>query len=556
MARDVFCSHAGGSWTELYTNVTLLAEVDLLRHIRAILGAGKYVLPPRLAPGFIHEATHHWCLHTSVGIALAFLRLRAIRCAYATVSGIRSFEHSQILGDISRADAAIECLSPLLEGLALFAEYDVTPRMNHTTKVSLPMWWTHFFFALHRTGTVAEGLQHTLLDLRSTPDMERRRRGVLASPCTGEDGGYLPGYLAVKQIWLSAIQDDPRFLDRDLFMMFLKEYIFGDMQLVKLLLQSEIEPGGMARAIARQLEHRITQFWEIDRSAALTKFVAGLQQGGPNHIACGAKVTKEAESLLQKEQEKVADGKDRSKWGALCFYDGVTMARRDLMRLGSVSASASIDAEGGLQLDAGGEPLITITLGDKIKFDPKKEVTLDLEISPTFDDLFVTVWQDLKMVGQSVMSLEDGTMRNNSEAFLYVGSRDDQSAYYKGNRGFLDEFVSPSDRERLREAVRENTIDFLSEVALGQTAGDDRARHWATMAKSGVLALMNDNNDQLRHLSRIGLMCSISSSREIVSEELGKLGISASDISAIADVGQAVGVPMVILADELILTIT
>jgi hypothetical protein len=498
------------------------------------------------------------------------LQLRAQRRAHATASKFRSFSYTDIAADVARLDIADVCLRPLSEGLALFAEFDVTPRMISTKKVSLPMWWTHHFFSLFGRDVVAKGLFETLSALRSSPEMERRRRGVLADECTGRGGGYLPGYLAVKQVWLMAIQNDARFIDRDLFMMFFKSLIFGDMELVTILLDSEIRADVATKQIVGHVLRRLASLWDLDLQAALNQFVTALHSGGPRiHgprtvIACDAAVTARAQELLRRHISEIESVPtptgDISDWDTLCFYDGLTMARRDLMRLGSVGATASI-RRGTVLLEAGGEPLLAMPAQPTARLRRSSNVVLDVEISPAFDDMLLSVWQDHRLLGQSIGAPSPDEKngreaRNNSQASIYLGSREDQAKHYDEAQHDLDLICEPKARQNLRADVREEFFDILSEIALGQTPIELRAERWREMAAGGILALLHGDNDKLRILSIVGLMSSISTNRAMVLEGLAKLGITEADVMAVSEAGQAVSVPLVVVQDDLLITVT
>lgn len=568
LAPGRFCSHSDRSWTDLYTNVTLFAEVDLLWHLRGIVSAGEYVLPPRLAPAFIHEATHHWCFYTSVGTALTLLFLRTRRRAHAARSGLQSFSCDEICPDVAKVEAAEECLRPLAEGLALFAEFDVTPRMIFTSKVSLPLWWTNHFFSTTGRELVAKGLSEMLTTLRSSPEMERRRRGVLADECTGKGGGYLPGYLAVKQMWLMAVEEDTRFIDRDLFMMFFKSLIFADMGLVTILLDSEISADVAAGKIVKRVERRLVSLWELDLTLELDRFITSLEPEGPSAsgpstiIACDADVTARAQELLRahlSEVELIPSGK-LSEWDMLCIYDGLTLSRRGLMRLGSVSATAAIRS-GTLSLAAGGEPLLAMPARPKARLIKSSSVLLDLEITPAFDDMIVSVRQGGRLLAQSAVagSVAEQSGRRaevHSQMNLYLDDRTDQITYYDRAQHDLDVMCDPKDRQNLRAEVREEFFDFLSEIALGRTPIRLRAPRWREMADEGILALLHGDNDKLHILSVVGLISSLSTSKSIVLEYLAKVNITEADVMAISEAGESMGVPLVIAQGDFLITAT
>jgi hypothetical protein len=560
-----FCSQDGRGWTDLYTNLVLFKDVELSRHLGAILAPERYRLPRELAPGFIHEATHHWCFNSTVGAALAALQLRAQRRLTALASGIRAFSPQAVGEDMLRVDVAEECLRPLSEGLALFAEFDVTPR-DSSPKVSLPMWWAHYFFSNFDRDDVNTGALEMLDSVRSSPAMERRRRGILIHDCTGNLGGYLPGYLAVKQMWLMAVNSDRRFWNRDLFLMFLKSFLFADMELTTILLDPD-RPGNSAERIVNHMESRLASLWKLDLTTALDDFIAALRLGGARTqgphllVAVDPSVAAKANQLLEAIIRETREFPSRppSKWEALCMRDGLTFARRDLMRLGSLDAIATV-RDGELFLEEGGEPLLTLDLRPGAAFPEPTNVEVDVEASPAFDNVIVFVWHDEKMVGQGFIRVpggegDAGETRNNTQADLYVGSRRDQDAYYSESRKRLDRLVPAEARQQARASVRAEFIDFLSELALGQTPIPLRAQVWKTMASDGIAALVNDTT-RIQQLSRIGLASSITSNRPLVLEQLATMGITEDDVRSVVAAGRAANVPFVLVQGDVLVTIT
>lgn len=563
-----FCSQDGRGWTDLYTNLVLFKDVDLSRHLGGILTPEKYRLPREIAPGFIHEATHHWCFHSTVGAALAALQLGAQRRGTATMAGFRDFPAQTLAEPMIRVDAAEECLRPLAEGLALFAEFDVTPG-DSVPKVSLPMWWAHYFFSNFHRDHVQTGILETLSSIRSTPAMERRRRGILAHDCTGNMGGYLPGYLAVKQMWLMAVDSERRFWNKDLFLMFLKSFLFADMKLATILLDPKPHKSSAdaARRIVHHIEDRLASFWKLDLPRETDKYLHELHRGGTRvhgaRLVIGAdpSLTKRANELLAEAIRETGDFPSgvHSTWESMCLRDGLTFARRDLMRLGSLDAIATTRDE-TLLLEEGGEGLLALERQPEVEFHEPTTVEVDVEAAPAFDNLIVFVWHDARLVGKAFITVpggegDDGETRDNVQTDLYIGSRRDQDEYYTESRKRLDTLVPADMRQRARRTIRAEFIDFLSEVALGQTPIPLRAQVWKSMASDGIAALVPDRV-RLEQLSRIGLASSITSSRKIALEMLAEMGITEDDVRSVMAAGEAAHVPFVLLQDPVLVTIT
>src|SRR6267143_4485558 len=105
----------GRSWTNPVTNSMFLAE---LASDQGLAGLLKLQLPPHSLQIFLHEVTHNWTFQSPVGGALALLRMRAERHAYACLAESKGGALG-VLEDLSRYQLASELLRPLTEGFAL-----------------------------------------------------------------------------------------------------------------------------------------------------------------------------------------------------------------------------------------------------------------------------------------------------------------------------------------------------------------------------------------------------------------------------------------------------
>src|SRR5712691_4525249 len=83
-------------------------------------------LPVHTLSTFIHEATHHWCFTSPLGMALMLLYLSAARRALHWAETDEA-GRTEAMNDLCTYQLVISILRPLNEGLAQFAEYDVLP---------------------------------------------------------------------------------------------------------------------------------------------------------------------------------------------------------------------------------------------------------------------------------------------------------------------------------------------------------------------------------------------------------------------------------------------
>lgn len=276
-----------GSTTDLITNLTIFPQVRLRTEISEMFRVGPS--PSRHLQSFLHEATHHWCFHSPVGAALSTLALNARIDAVRLVDA-RTPRRAEILERLTRTIAkqrtAQACLGPFVEGLALFAEFDATPRMRTRIR-STVMDQVAFYFgvpvpgttdddALVRLGDHAEGipdiqrqidrwLMLTLGKSRMTDACINRKANILVHPLEPRYG-YLLGYLFVKTLWDGLARRAPRMRNEtDLVLAFLRHHMFQDPRLVSALLAPDgpEQPFEIASSISRLVDERFDELTAV-----------------------------------------------------------------------------------------------------------------------------------------------------------------------------------------------------------------------------------------------------------------------------------------------------
>ena len=242
--EDLHCSLGDRhSYTDPVTNRVMISGVSLDRDLAGMLMLGKY--PQRLLPTFLHEMVHHWCFHSPVGSVLSYLQLRARRNSLLLLveSNHDSSDVEQsfdILLDLLRYEAAINLMRPLAEGMALFAEFDAEP--GESAAISTPLSFTYLsFHEIEPSKAPFEGLSALLARHRLSDDMRERKANLLVQPFSCVGGGYLPGYMLVKNLWLYMLRERKchRFWDRDLFLSYLQSFFYNDYEFIATLLSPE-----------------------------------------------------------------------------------------------------------------------------------------------------------------------------------------------------------------------------------------------------------------------------------------------------------------------------
>lgn len=244
---DIHCSLGDGrSFTDPVSNWTLISGVDLDRDLANMLQAGRY--PTHFLPEFLHEFLHHWCFHSPVGLALALLQLRARRGALLLAQDLSAFTTEAcvpIVEDVARYETAVTLLRPLTEGLALFAEFDAIPGNSRALSTAMAIAATSFTDLTSASAKETNGSLTALTKLlnarRLSTDFVNRKANLLVQPLRSQAGGYLPGYLTVKNVRHGLFHQtkSERLLDPDFYMMYLRSFFYEDFGLVATLLDPD-----------------------------------------------------------------------------------------------------------------------------------------------------------------------------------------------------------------------------------------------------------------------------------------------------------------------------
>jgi hypothetical protein len=294
--------NAGRSWTDAITNEVVLRGMDGMAYLKWF--AKRTTKIESVIPQFMHEFTHHWCFNSSVGRAIALLRMRA---AFSMLFKGTTGEDDAAL-DISKYTACTILLKPITEGLALFAECDTYPGQSKV--VSEAILGLQMCFGFPIAGE--RGQEITLLALlqgtRMTPDFLSDRKTRLYFKPFDIDDAYLPGYLCMKALNSRLKLRVPGFFDPDLFLSFVRTYVYEDCLLVEALLSDEKDELRAAEAVARRINSRFAELIEDEEL--------------PSHVECFEK--------------SIADGQQE-----VAMTDGIGISSEDRTRLGEKLAWAA-----------------------------------------------------------------------------------------------------------------------------------------------------------------------------------------------------------------------
>ncbi|MFL5845294.1 MAG: hypothetical protein ACJ762_11410 [Solirubrobacteraceae bacterium] len=198
-------------------------------------------VPIAALPALLHESSHHTCLVGSVGFTLCFLDRQARR-------QLSEGDRDSAVKSIMKIAITLEAYRPVLEGVALFTEFDVLA--GDSKIMSRPLWWA---LDLHVAGKLIgrgeldldsaweKELAYALMESRATLESTSRRLRVLSTSLR-DPGAYVLGYLFVKTWWRWVGREHSVFADADFTAFFLGEYFFNDFELAGMLLDADATP--------------------------------------------------------------------------------------------------------------------------------------------------------------------------------------------------------------------------------------------------------------------------------------------------------------------------
>ena len=247
-------------------------------------------LPRPFLSSFLHESTHFWCGASPLGMALAFLNMRAHRSVI-----LGKIDRKQIFHDVIVSEAARLLLKPLMEGMALFAEFDSFP--GNSEVVAPPNVWTgQLFMPLDETGPIDEDkaaewfsdrMLSTIIGYRASDEAHTRKLEILMQSFVDDRHFYLPGYLSVKTLFGVQASRTPHFYDRDFFLHFLRDWICRDWVLVTYLLDEVLSPTLACTLISERLQRRLWVMMTEDLSSEAALFERDIVSGeyGTNTVS-------------------------------------------------------------------------------------------------------------------------------------------------------------------------------------------------------------------------------------------------------------------------------
>lgn len=538
-------------------NLTAIMRLPLLRDEKDLhrLLAGKSPSYEHLM-SFMHEVTHHWCFRTGpVGSMMAYLESRAASSAYFAITGANPQQHQKATFDsIARSRGATQILRPLAEGLALFSEFDILS--GRDSKV-----YSQVFMAARSQfiNTSDSDLTKALQSGSMDPDefidksdramhillaQERtqaraidRKNNLLLQPIDPGFGGYLPGYLSVKDLYYRCARNTPVLLtEPDLFLCYIQQYIYSDPVLAAAL----IDPLADAREALSAFTNRLSARMILLPLTLTEESLEGLQRSSRENDLNGLMhFTGIAEEDYVASWRTISQFIDELKLAAENPEDPIGVLVRALvnqrtyMHIGELSADVRFD-EGYAMIDLPSRGTgIRVPVFKTLRTGNANVVHLISPVDREYMPIAALYERDDEVVALSwgIWSKKDQERMTTDlleTRYPVRAARELVKICQEIITGTLKASGSDVELENLMRQITAALQTVYFPIARGPADEADLARIRLRMARRGLGGLVEDP-DLVRRLARLGLANSVTRNYRELSIIFERLGWSALD---------------------------
>jgi hypothetical protein len=518
------------SYVDPATNEMLIADFDLLNYLNWV--KGRPVQGSELLANFLHEWTHRWCFNSSVGNALALLRLRA---GTRTLQGFSSFD------DHVRCMAATTLLEPIAEGLSLFAEFDTYPGKSPWLSQTLVATSVYFSPAINTDNRPELLVQGMLQKLRRDPKLLERKAGIYAQKGFNP---YLIGYLSVKSLWTQMAAACDAFNDRDLFLSYLRSYIYDDPGMVLVLLQPAHSEVHAAQHIANHLSNRMRELISFKNlSDNIACWLSSAETGRIDVTTIGSNEDAEQESLQLLNQALVEDLINKSGNENVVAWIYMTLEERSICVLGSSPVK--------MQLTDGN--LINI-------FDTQTKTLIYTVDEPELADhdtgeLFILGTSNacglLSIIGIDQQAFLVNSFGDFSESDLTLAKR--LVANKSISQGFLEEIRKELAKDNvaayiwslIRERIEPALKAIFGPLCTLNASADVWEQTFEKLLELGLHGMLGQNGELTRALAAIGLLNSFTSEIGIIQSFAPVLDIDEESINEALQLDKQFELPVI-----------
>lgn len=267
-------------YTDFLTGVIKILDIPS-SHLTGEVLQGR--LPLRFLSSFLHESTHFWCNQTNIMSCLCLLELQAQHM----INSIAEGKERLITHKLVRVKTLRQVLLPLLEGVALFQEFDAYS--GSSSVISPPVLWSTQLFGRSYHAVYQPTIENIdlainslLNDYRNSDVAFDRKISVFMQPLFEDQHLYLAGYLAVKMICSISSITNAEFLDRQLFLAFFVNWLFNDLELVSILFDSDVDSGRFALLTIERITTRIQMLLRESLHSEIKAFEMVSNQSNPD----------------------------------------------------------------------------------------------------------------------------------------------------------------------------------------------------------------------------------------------------------------------------------
>jgi len=519
------------SFVDPATNVILVSDFDAATYLAWI--KGRPVTGSKLLANFLHEWTHRWCFHSVVGSAMALLRMRA---------GCRTLLGRSAFDDYVRCMTTSMILEPVAEGLSLFAEFDTYPGKSPWLSQTLTAAGLYFAPALETAGRPLLPLEGLLQTLRRDPLLLERKAGIYCRPVSDP---YLLGYLSVKSLWSQMAAACGDLNDRDLFLSYLRSYLYDDYGLVAAILEPAHDEIRAAERIVNHLNSRFRSLLSFqDLESRVTQWLASAEQGEIDPISIGVTAEDKGRAALLLDEALVADA-ETPEGHNLAAWMLMTLEERSICLIGATSVKlkpATTPDHIDLLLTPEGEPIFTLSA--KMPLDRNDGELVLIGTSDAHGMITLLRLEQDILVVSSVGECSEADLEL---AKRHVANRPLSESLYQEMREKLEETDIASTVWGLIKRQVSGGVEAIYGPLCTLNAKDEVWRDaFEALKRVGVYSLLGEDGELTRALASIGLTNTISTDVGLVRMHGKMLDVEENALEEAIQLGPRHGMQLVV----------